>query len=429
MKALYSDDGRCGRQPAWAAALVVLLIVLAGCSEYPRELTMVKPRLDFDRQLAEDFARLFDDPQEIRIVLVDNPDPNRPGLDALKTGAADLALVSNTAIYDPDIAAVVPLYPTVLHIAHRQEEGEVVAGNLIVRLVEETVYAGPTGSPSRLLLEAAAKRQGVDPGEIDYVGDETTCADVVVVYAPILPGLEASIEPCGAYRLFSLGSPDEIGSGAQVDSITLLNPTLKPFIIPEDTYGALTPEPVVTLAVDKLLVARADMPAAVVYDLLSEILRKKPALSATHPGLFHQLTDDFDISGSAFVLHPGALAYLQRDEPDIYERYSGVAEVVVTLLIGLVSGLYAVYRIIIFRRKNRIDAFYRQALEIRDRAQAEGGQEAVSHAIEALHSLQDRAYLEMIDERLSADESFRIFVTLTHDIIADLKGEHSFRSV
>ena len=55
----------------------------------------------------------------------------------------------------------------------------------------------------------------------------------------------------------------------------------------------------------------------------------------TKPGLFHQLTDNFDTSGLSFVMHPGALAYLQRDEPDFYERYSGIAEVVVTLMIGL----------------------------------------------------------------------------------------------
>ena len=66
------------------------------------------------------------------------------------------------------------------------------------------------------------------------------------------------------------------------------------------------------------------------------------------------------------MLHPGAQAFTERDAPDIYERYSGVAEVVVTLLIGLVSGFYAVVQIYHRRRKNRIDRFYTEVIALRD---------------------------------------------------------------
>ncbi len=44
-------------------------------------------------------------------------------------------------------------------------------------------------------------------------------------------------------------------------------------------------------------------------------------------------------------------------------------------------------------------------------------------AVQALKALQDEAYDLMINERLSADESFRIFITLSNDIIADLAGQ------
>ncbi|MEM8768300.1 MAG: TAXI family TRAP transporter solute-binding subunit [Pseudomonadota bacterium] len=409
----------CAR--AAAALLLCFLGVLnAGCVYEDQTLTLVKPRLEIDQQIAEDFARLFDTPGELQIELIDNPDPEQPGLHAVKMGLADLALVPNTEAYDPRVATVVPLYPTVLHIAYRFQGDEPPDQDLIAGLTENTVYAGPAGSPSRLLLETAARRDGVDPESINYVSETDACADIVVLYAAVLPDLSGRIEGCGEYRLYSLAEPEEIGTGSALDSVTLLNPNLKPFVIPADTYGRLTPEPVVTLAVDKLLVAGAEVPEAVVYDLLSEILRLKPALSATHPGLFHQLTDDFDISGAAFVMHPGALAYVQRDEPGIYERYSGIAEVVVTLMIGLVSGIYAIFKIYTIRQKNRIDAFCQRALDLRDDCVA-GGKNAAA-TIEALKALQDEAYDLMIHERLAADESFRIFVTLSNDLIADLSG-------
>jgi TRAP-type uncharacterized transport system substrate-binding protein len=412
-----------GRRPLSIAGLVLAVAAMVGCEIEDRVLTMVKPRLGIDQQLAVEFARLFDEPGRVRIELIDNPNPDRPGIEAVKAGLADLAMTPNTARYDPRIEAVVPLYPSVLHIAYRQPEApddvatvQDAIGDLTVR----TVFAGPPGALSRILLEATAERDGIKPEEINYIDDPNGCAEVIVVYTAVLPEVPEAIRACGDYRLFSLARPEDIGNGKAIDSITLMNPVLKPFIIPAETYDEMTPEPVVTLAVDNLLVASAELEDTVVFDLLGEVLRMKPALSATKPGLFHQLTDDFDISGLSFVMHPGALAYLQRDEPDFYERYSGIAEVLVTLLIGLVSGVYGIWKIYSIRRKNRIDAFCREALELRDQ-HLEGPSDAAS-LVEAIKALQDRAYDMMIHEHLAADESFRIFITLSNDIIADATG-------
>jgi TRAP-type uncharacterized transport system substrate-binding protein len=404
-------------------------MLLAGCEQLEDEpLKLVKPRLGIDQQIAEDFARLFDEPGRVRIELVDNPNPDLPGIEAVKAGFADLALTPNTAAYDPRIEAVVPLYPSVLHIAYQQgeagelDDGEDAIGDLSVR----TVFAGPPGAQSRILLEATAARDGIQPEEINYIEDPNSCAEVIVVYTAVLPEVLQAIRSCGDYRLLSLGRPEEIGTGLALDSVTLMNPVLKPFVIPAETYDELTPEPVVTLAVDNLLVASAELEDTVIFDLLGEVLRLKPALSASKPALFHRLTDDFDISGLSFVLHPGALAYLQRDEPDFYERYSGIAEVLVTLLIGLVSGVYGIWKIYSIRRKNRIDAFVREAIELRDRHHA--GDFDRHALLDAIKALQDRAYGMMIDERLAADESFRIFITLTNDIIADTASAAAERS-
>ncbi len=392
-------------------------VLLNGCSRTGVEISMVTPRLAIDQEIAEEFARLFDDPDFVEINLIPSPDANLPGIQALKSGAADIALVSNAGPFDVDITTVVPLYPTVLHIIHR---ANLAAPNVLDLIAGHTVFAGPPGTTSRAMLEAAAARVGVAPHDIDYI-EHNRCADVIVLFAPVLPDTPDRIGDCGDYRLFSLGQPDQIGKGSLVDSVTLLNPNLKPFVIPIDTYGQLTPEPVVTLAVDKLLVARKGLPDAVVYDLLSEVLRLQPALSAAHPGLFHQLSDNFDASSSTFVLHPGAVAYLQRDEPDFYERYSGIAEVLVTLLIGLVSGGYAIVRIYNIRRKNRIDAFCSEALSIREGSLDSTDEEVRVGALAAVRELQDRAYRLMITEKLAADESFRIFITLSNDILADLQ--------
>ena len=72
------------------------------------------------------------------------------------------------------------------------------------------------------------------------------------------------------------------------------------------------------------------------------------------------------------------------------------------------------------RRKNRIDKFYSAAIAIRDSISAASGAEDRSEAVTKVHNLQNNAFDQLVDEKLAADESFRIFITLSNDILAQL---------
>jgi hypothetical protein len=224
------------------------------------------------------------------------------------------------------------------------------------------------------------------------------------------------------YRLFSIGTVDQLGRGSPVESLSLLQPQFQPIILPADIYPGVVTEPVVALAVDKLLVVRSEVAVPVVYDLISELLRLKPALAAEQPGLFHNLSENFDASNSTFVIHPGAQAFIERDAPSAYERYSGVAEVVVTLLLSLISATYGFVRVYRIRRKNRIDIFYKRAMGVRKSVVDPADASARSSAINEIRKLQETAFDLLVDEKLAADESFRIFITLCNDIIAELRS-------
>jgi hypothetical protein len=182
----------------------------------------------------------------------------------------------------------------------------------------------------------------------------------------------------------------------------------------------VTPGPIVTVAVDKILVARHDLDTTVVYDLISEILRHRPALAAQRPGLFQQLSDEFDTSQSTYIVHSGTQAYLQRSAPTFLERYSGVAEVVVTLFIALASASIAGLRILRMRRKNRIDTFYSKARELRRSVTDSSSAEERQRVTNQVRELQSEAFDMLIDEKLAADESFRIFITLSNDVLRQL---------
>jgi len=394
--------------------LLFVLLNLGSCERDQVELRLVAPFAQVDRAIAEDLSALLDASYSTRLNVTGSSLSGEAAVDAVASGTADIALVTNNQPFRNDIGTVMPLYPTVLHIAYR-EDRDPSTGRALLRGAK--VYAGPEGSASRMIFARIAERIGLEVGTYEYVSDLTDHPDVVIVFAPISPELFVDYPD---FRLFSLGSPETVGIGSAVDAAVLLNPHFRPFIIPAGTYGQTTPEAIVTIAVDKILVTRSDLDSSVVYDLINDILRLRPALAAQRPGLFQQLSKDFDASRSRFALHAGTLAYLQRSAPSIYERYSGVAEVLVTLLIALFSASYAGVRIFRMRRKNRIDRFYAATIDVRRSLKDAMNQTERKQAIARLRELQNEAFDLLVDEKLAADESFRIFITLSNDVLRQL---------
>jgi TRAP-type uncharacterized transport system substrate-binding protein len=405
-----------------AITTLMLVALIAACSRESAELHFANPISSVDREIISDLAELFRKESDLDISLTADEMSGEAALDAVLAGEADLALVSNALPYRSGIATVIPLYPTVLHIGYF--EGREFTD--IVDLVRGAkVYAGAEGSASRRMFDQSAVRFGLDENDYSFVSSSEARPDVIVVFAPVSRGL---LDRIPDLRLFSLGSPEDVGTGSPVDSATLLNPYLKPFVIPVGTYGDATTEPILTVAVDKMLVARRDLKASVVYEFISELLRLRPALAAKRPGLFSELSGDFDASNSTFVLHSGAQAYLERSEPTIYERYSGIAEVGVTILIALISALFGGIRLYQMKRKNRIDAYYTETLALRDSVSKSTSDEDRQLLVGQLRELQNRAFEELVDEKLAADDSFRIFITLSNDVLRQL-GANSDESI
>jgi TRAP-type uncharacterized transport system substrate-binding protein len=397
--------------------ITLILVSMGGCDTGPQTLRIATPTLSVDQKIAEDLTELFGDTDQIHLEMAPGSLTESEAMDALATGTVDVALVSNAMPFHSDVATVIPLYPTVLHIAYRAGR-DASSGSALLH--DARVFADAEGTASRRIFDRIASGLDITESDFEFINDVETMADIVVLFTPISPQRVAAYPEM---RLFSFGAPEDIGNGNVVDAATLLNPYLRPFVIPARTYGDITPQPVLTVAVDKYLVARRDLDPSLVYDLINELLRLRPALSARHPGLFEHLSDNFDVSRSTFVLHPGTQAYLQREAPTIYERYSGVAEAMVTLIIALFSAALAGVRILQRRRKNRIDRFYSAAIEIRDSISAKSSSDDRSVAIQKTRDLQNDAFDQLVHEKLAADESFRIFITLSNDVLRQLRSD------
>jgi len=390
--------------------------MMAGCDRGPVKLTLAKPESRLDSGVAESLATLLSSESRIALSLTEDRLSEEAAMDALLSGTVDMALVSNNMPYRDGITTVIPLYPTVLHIGQTVEREFSDFADLIRG---SAVFAGTEGSASRAMFEQSVNRLNLGTDEYSFANSPWQ-ADVMVFFVPIQ---SSNTRLISRMRLISMGPTDSVGKGSIVDAATLFSPYLRPFILPVG-YGDSTQEPVLTLAVDKMLVSRGGLDSSVVYALVNELVRLRPALSAQRPGLFKNLSGDFDASLSTFVLHPGAQAYLQRDAPSVYERYSGIAEVGVTILIALISAGYGGVRLFRMRRKNRIDTFYSQTIRLRNSVTGDTSNEQRRDIVANIRELQNTAFEMLVEEKLAADESFRIFITLSNDVMAEL-GEKS----
>ena len=405
-----------------SAVLCIVVAIAAGCGKNQAELLLVRPPdSGVDSAIVQDLVDLLGRDSEVSIALSDTGQSEESALDDLISGDADIALVSNNMPYRSGISTVMPLYPTVLHIAHSGNR-EFDIGIELFRGAR--IFAGPAGSASRMMFERFISRSDLSPADFTYVEDAGDHPpEVFVVFAPISPDrLAERLADFPEIRLVSLGAPDDIGTGSPIDAVTLMNPQLRPFVIPVGTYGKATPTPILTIAVDMMLVARSDLSASVVYDLVRELNRLRPALASQRPGLFQRMSDDFTTGKSTFVLHPGLVAYLERNEPSVYERYSGVAEVLVTVIVAVFSAVFAGVRIYQMRRKNRIDAFYTDVIAIRSTLGDSSTDDERAAATQKIRKLQNTAFEMLVDEKLSADESFRIFISLSNDTLREVNA-------
>ncbi len=397
-------------------SVVLLPALLSACDPVDRELRLVVPRQALDKGIAETISKALNQQSGLHVTLVE-PRPGRSGLEELVAGKADIAIVSNNNTYMPEVNAVLPLYSSVLHILTRRELaldelGQVFAGY--------TVHAGPIASASRRLFEATAQAFDVLPASLEYV-DEGDCPEVFAIFAPLASQLQQTVDACGDYQMFSFGTPEQLGTGSHADAIALELPALQPLIVPAEMYGDITPVPTVTLAVQNLLVARDDLAEDLVYELSGEILRLQPALAASYPGLFSQLSEDFNETSLSYSLHPGAIQFLRRDQPDFFERYSGVGELLITILVALGSFVFAIVRLYQWRRNRRIDQFFLRAVEIRRTAFQSNEVSCWQKAEIELIDLQDQAIDELLRDRLVVDQAFHIFITFSNDLLRVLK--------
>lgn len=398
-----------------ALALVLGAALAAGCEQSPALLRIVSGPPAGNREIAALLASAsVAVGTPVRITVGENVAGADTALEVLAAGTAELAIVENGASFQQTaVRTVAPLYPSVLHIGVRPEK----RGQTLAQVLQgAAVFAGSEQTAARQLLNRMASMYAWSGVEFSYVDSLDSRPDVVFVFAPISPNAGPSFD---GYELLSLGSAADVGRGSAADALSLVAPFLRSYVIPEGTYGPLTPTPIATVAVDTLLVTRADTPLVAVYDLLQSLSAMGPLLVAQRPDIAIDELETFDLSHVTFPVHAGTFAFRARNDPGFAERASSLFEMAATVVVALFTALFALVRFVRGRRKGRIDRFYSATLAIRAKLTQDPSAVQRSTYMGELRALRDDAFSLLIKEKLAADESFRILQALIHDVIRE----------
>ncbi|MEM9208956.1 MAG: TAXI family TRAP transporter solute-binding subunit, partial [Pseudomonadota bacterium] len=262
--------------------------LLSGCERSVPPLTLARPSSPIEERVAESIVATLEEESTFAFALTDTTLSEEAALDALANGTLDLALISNSMPYRNSVSSILPVYSTALHIGSSRTEE---VADLRELLEGANVFSGEAGSASRVLFDRIVRLPEFRDLSFSFANPESggPVPDVFMLFAPVAaPFVSEQMRSAPEFQLLSMGDPESIGRGSVVDAATLSNPFFRPFIIPIGVYAGLPEEPVLTVAVDKMLVARPDLEASTVYDLIGELLRLRPALAARNPGLFRE---------------------------------------------------------------------------------------------------------------------------------------------
>lgn len=330
---------------------------------------------------------------------------------ALQNQTLDAALISAPKQPIPGVRMIADLYPSVLHVLHR----DTLAGRSLADLLTSgAIWAGGPGSAGERLLQDLIADYALASEEVTVLSDPFTQApDIWIIFGGILSN--DALSRLKGYRLFAFGDTD----AAQQDiaqGIVLRQPTLHTMTLPAELYPTLSSRRVTTVAANTQLVVREDLPEADAYQLASLALQARPVMAARYP--FVTLDDQQLQSPAAHALplHSGAQRFADRYEPSFLERYAEVFAFLLTMLVAIASATVAFNRYRRQRRKDRLDRFFQKLLE--QRAELSSPEAAVV-ALANIRDLQSEVIALVVDERINADGALLAFLTLSNQLLTE----------
>ena len=348
----------------------------------------------------------------------------------LQSRKADLAIAQNDTPLDlilknssPGDAKIKSLFPIYSEILFIIKPDTLECSSLQDLITGRKIGMGPKESGTAKFLHELFHKFGIEEGS--YIPVYTTFSENVLSNSNI----EISCAVTGfnnariaemlnnqGGEIFSLGDYLLLNQGSVVDGFCMKYPRSEPFIIPKNIFATHPKLPILTIAIKSVLLTRSDLGDDDIYHLVETIFENKQKLSNMNP-LFNELTSNFDPGNLNFPLHSGMIMYMERNKPSFFERYAESFGVVFSIVVVLFGALRAFNKSLNQRKKDRIDDYYELIIEIEDSIEEITSITLLRLKVDEIREIKKTAFKLLVEEKVSADESFRIFIALSNDTI------------
>ncbi|RJE73894.1 TAXI family TRAP transporter solute-binding subunit [Reichenbachiella sp. MSK19-1] len=347
----------------------------------------------------------------------------------LQSAAADFAIAQNDveithfmnsgiSIKDINIRTVLPLYPEVLLVIHPDSINPKSIEELVVG---KRIGVGPKNSGTSIFFKNLLAHNQIPEDAYTIVNtpwSENVVSNKIDV-SVVMSGLFSNFireQLKKDVALFSFSNINNYGKGSEVEGFVLNYVTSRPYVIPKNVFGLQPVNPVVTYAIDAVLLCRADIDAYTIQSVVEELVTQRKIL-ADHDPLLNGITDDFKNSSINFPLHEGTQLFLDRNNPSFFEKYAEVIGVVFSILVAFYGLSSTLVRIKRKKKLDRIEEFYTQLLELENQTDF-SSLSSIETGLNTAKELRRKAVHLLTKERLEANESFNIFIHL-HDTLVD----------
>lgn len=337
-------------------------------------------------------------------------------------------LEEDMSIAESKIRTVIPLYPEILFILYSDSIKPTSLHNLVKG---RKIGVGPENSGTSKFFRFLLDHFNVPPDDYTFVhttwleNEVGEKIDISVTLAGYnTPNVLDMIHNKNC-EIFSFGEVDLFQKGSSVEGFCMSYPAARPFIIPMNTYGSTPSKPALTIAIDAVLLCHKDIDPYTIYSIVEEIYKQKNVLANIDP-LLNGLTEKFEQTSLSFPLHKGTQLYLNRNEPSFFERYAELMGVIFSIIIACIGALATLYKWRQHRKKNRVDIYYKKALKIENEINELNDEIKCISALEELKTIKHKAFELMIDEKLNANESFNIFLSLVDNLIIRIERKANY---
>ena len=402
--------------------LLLLLVVtcyLSSCQDH-YELELVVP--DEDTQLMRDMINSINTHSRFNISIksIDSLTEGE-AIGMLLDGGYDLTTVDNTIDYrksKKEIRTIIPFFHEVMVVLSRNKHTQIEidsllrAGDYLVLAKEEdelNIY-------KQMMPLFTGEDQINYRIEDHYDLEKDLNLNNLVIFFSDKENKEVGefLFNEEAY-IYSLDFPDSRDNGSFLEGFCRSYKKTTPYLLTKHAFGIVLREPIYTMAVHELLITSKSLPTHVVSDLMETFHHHHivPIFDSYNTYTFEANHQDINLT---FPFHEGTIDYMNREKPKFVERYADFMGFVLSacvLIIGLVASLKATIN---QRKKDRMDKYYDELLDLKEKL------ETMDNAVNQRRNQLKLAYLQkkvfdlLIDEKLSANNEFVIFMMLWQEL-------------